>query len=659
MNDHRINNESEGMINDADLRGKFKHAWVEENFPQYVKNGQSVKIAETRDYVGSSLNKKKIFWLLVAILFCLVVVFSRIFYLQVLRGDYYRSLAENNRIRIKPITAERGLVYDREGRQLIENVPSFSLTVVPQDLPQKLSERNVVIERIAKISGLDATEIADFIKKYSTYSYESLTIIDNLDYDTALSLYIANADLPGIVIEKGTKRLYRTVGTSVGTSVFSLGHLIGYLGKINEDELENLRNDGYLTSDSLGKSGLEKQYEKVLRGVYGRKRVEVNALGREQSVLAEEPPIPGNNLILTVDLEAQQILENIVSSTLAKNNWQRAAAIAMDPRNGEILAMVSWPPFNNNDFSGGISQEKYSMYLNNLDKPLFNRAIAGTYPSGSIVKPIIAAAALQEGIITRYTSFLSTGGLQVNEWFFKDWKAGGHGQTNVTKAIAWSVNTFFYYIGGGYKSFVGLGVDKITEYLKKFGLSQKTGIDLPSENEGFLPSKEWKEKVKNERWYVGDTYNLSIGQGDLLVTPLQAAVWTAAVANGGKVVVPHLVGAYYDPVAKEQTAVQALYKEQDSVSAVNMAIVKQGMRECVTYGSCQLLGGLPFTSGGKTGTAQWSGIKDDHAWFTAFAPYNNPQIIITVLVEEGKEGSTAAMPMARQFLDWWGRKYLK
>ena len=484
---------------------------------------------------------------------------------------------------------------------------------------------------------------------------------DNLDYETALSLYIQNADLPGIVIEKGTKRLYRTAGADIGatSTVMSLSHIIGYLGKISENELSNNSSAGYLSSDSIGKTGLEKQYESVLRGTYGKKKIEVNALGREQTVLAEEAPTPGDHLILTINLEAQEKMEKLMTASMAKNKWGRAAGIAMNPNTGEVLAMVSLPAYDNNDFSGGISKDKYQKYITDQNQPLYNRAIAGTYPSGSIVKPLIAAAALQEGIITRNTTFLSTGGLAIDKWFFDDWKAGGHGLTNVTKAIAWSVNTFFYYIGGGYKTFTGLGVEKITDYLRQFNLASATGIDLPGESAGFLPSKEWKQQTKNEIWYVGDTYNLSIGQGDLLVTPLQAAVWTSAVANGGKVVRPHVVSAVVNPVTKTADKVETQIINQGIVSEANMDISRQGMRQCVIAGSCELLRALPFAAAGKTGTAQWNSNKENHAWFTSFAPYNNPQIVVVILVEEGKEGSTAAQPIARDFLAWWGAKYLK
>lgn len=653
--------EPKDPVNDSNLTGRYRHGWVEENLPHFNANGRNNNIPRTNNFIGASISPKRMLLFLILSLIGTVVIASRVFYLQVIKGDYYFNLAENNRIRIKPISSERGLVYDRYGKQIVENIPSFSLSIVPYDLPRNNEERANLISKISTISNVGVEEIENLIKKYSDYSYESLIIKENLDYESALRLYVQSSELNGIIIEKGTKRLYGTVNAdeNINNKPSSLSHIIGYLGKIDINELSDKKSLGYYSSDYLGKAGIEKQYESNLRGIFGRKRVEVNALGREQNILAEEPPIPGKNIYLSIDLEAQNYLENLLLDSMEKNSFARVAGIALNPNNGEILALVSLPSFDNNDFSGGISETKYSAYLNNENNPLFNRAIAGTYPSGSTVKPLITAAALQEKIITKNTSVLSTGGIEVDKWFFRDWKAGGHGYTNATKAIAWSVNTFFYYIGGGYKSFVGLGVDKIISYLKQFGLAEKTGIDLPGESAGFLPSKAWKEETKNEMWYIGDTYNLSIGQGDLLVTPLQVAVWTATIANGGKVIQPRLAVKIEDPLNKTEEILPTIIKNENFISSANINISRQGMRECVIYGSCEMLGSLNFSSAGKTGTAQWSQSKENHAWFTSFAPFDNPQIVVTILIEEGEEGSTAAQPIALDFLRWWGKKYLK
>ncbi len=639
------------------LEGKFRHNWVEENLHLENQSFKHTTSTGTRKYLGKSILKKRLLAFIIILGLGISTIFFRSFYTQIIKGDYYRNLAENNRIRIRPIAAERGTIFDRFGKQLVQNVPNFSLSIVPQDLPTNKTKRQEVIVKLASLSGLTEDYIQNLLLKYKNYSYESLVLKDNLDYDTSLKIYIESVQMPGILVEGGTKRNYIYSSNTNASSTMSLSHVLGYLGKLNDKELEENHANGYQVSDGIGKTGIEKNYEKDLRGIYGRKKIEVNSTGREQNVVAEEPPTPGKNLWLTIDLEAQNKLEQLIKNYVATHGEHRVSAVALDPRNGEIIALVSWPSFDNNLFSNGITQVDYNKYLENPDNPLFNRAIGGNIPSGSIVKPIVAAAALEEKIIDANKGFLSNGGIQVGKWYFKDWKAGGHGMTNVTKALAWSVNTFFYYIGGGYGNFTGLGVDKIIEYMRKFNLAQKTGIDIPGESAGFLPSKEWKKTTKGESWYVGDTYNLSIGQGDLLVTPLQASVWTAAFANGGTIVKPHLAMQLLD---KDDVTNKFLFPPINTnvVSAKTTEIVRQGMRDCVLTGSCQLLKSLPFTAAGKTGTAQWNSTKPEHAWFTAFAPYESPQIAITVLIEEGGQGSTVSMPIANEFLKWWGKKYL-
>ncbi len=649
-------NIQENKIPHSSLEGKYSHEWVEESFNFEGKSGKQIPLSHTKTYLGTSIPKTKILITILFVAIGLCIIMGKFFYLQLIKGEHYRNLAENNRIRLQPIFSERGIIYDKFHNKLVENVPDFSLTIIPQDLPREQKKRDEIVEKVSALSGISKDSINDLLKKYKYANYASLVIKENLNYELALKLYIQSSQLPGISIEKRSRREY-VAGNNIASNTLSTSHLLGYLAKLNDEETDRLKDRGYLLFDNIGKIGLEKIYESELRGKYGVKKIEVNATGHEQNILAENPPQPGKNLILTLDIEAQKKLEELTKNMLAKIHKKRAAAIAMDPRDGSILAMVSLPAFDNNDFSKGITQENYNNYINNPDNPLFDRAIGGTYPSGSTVKPVISAAALQEKIITQNTTFLSTGGLQIGDRFFKDWKIGGHGITNVNKALAWSVNTFYYYIGGGYKNFTGLGVDKIVKYMQFFGIAKKTGIDLSGEASGFVPSKDWKYKTKGETWFVGDTYNLSIGQGDLLVTPLQVAVWTAAVANGGQVVQPHLGYKIEDSLTHKDTVLK-FNSYSVPVSPENLAIVRQGMRDCVSYGSCQMMKNLSFTSGGKTGTAQWSSNKDNHAWFTSFAPLDHPKIVVTVLIEEGVEGSVVAEPIARDFLLWWGKKYL-
>jgi len=661
----KLFNIQDDEIRKKSLRGKYNYDWVESSFGNLNDETEIVAQEVKTRYLGKTITKKQIIYLILVILTVIFAIIVRIFYLQIIQGDKYRILAEGNRIRLTPISSERGIIFDNQNTKLVQNIPNFSLAIVPQDLPPDNSlenklKRKKIINKTVELSGVSKKKIEDILNKYGSYSFASLIIKENLDYEKALNIYLNGPELPGIRIIKGNKRQYVTTGgINTASSSLSLSHILGYLGKLDEKEYKELKPNGYLLFDNIGKIGLEKVYEKDLRGKYGTSKVEVDAQGHDNKVLAVNPPIPGSNLHLTLDLEAQIKLEDIVKRTLKKYNKKKASAIVMDPRDGSILAMVSWPSFNNNDFSAGIEQKKYNQYITNKDRPLFNRTISGTYPSGSTVKMIMTIAALQEGIITPNTTFLSTGGLAVGQWFFNDWLAGGHGVTNATKAIAWSVNTFYYYIGGGYGNFTGLGVDRITKYLKIFGLSERTNIDLTNEAKGFLPSKAWKKEIKNEPWYVGDTYNLSIGQGDLLVTPLQVAVWTAATANNGYLVQPHLVDSIQKPNTQTKQKL-SFTKTNIKVNKQHVTTAKIGMGQCVTAGSCSLLQYMNFSSGGKTGTAQWNtNNKQNHAWFTSFAPYDNPQIIVTVLIEEGEGGATTAMPVAYEFLRWWGDKYLK
>lgn len=642
---------------DNALDGRYRNAWTEESMYWDKKAGRQIAMIGEKDHVGSSFHKKKVFYFFIFLICTFFFLGTRMLYLQVIRGGDYRAWAENNRQRVIPIVSERGLIYDRNDIQLTKNIPNFALALVPQDLPRKKENREQIITRLADLTEQNPEEIRATLEEYGSYSYESIVIGEDIDYDRALSILLASADLPGIQIQRASKRLYLNDFLNIKqyeeSTPYSLSHVLGYTGKLNREELDELYSQGYLPSDNIGKTGIEKSFEPFLRGTYGKKRIEVNAAGKEQSVLAEEEPKPGFHLKLAIDAQIQKNLERVLSNNLKVSGKKRASGIAMDPQTGEVLALVSLPAFDNNDFSGGISTEKYQGYIENEDRPLFNRSLSGTYPSGSTIKPAVALAALEEGIINASTSFLSNGGLQVSSWFFPDWKAGGHGQSNVRFSLAWSVNTFYYYIGGGFEDFVGLGVAKITDYLREFGFSQQTGIELPGEGVGFLPSKEWKKEYKDERWYVGDTYNLSIGQGDLLTTPIQIANYTVALANGGTIYKPHIVKSVIDPISKEEQNIEPEILNENFISRTHINTVRLGMKDCVDYGSCRRLSLLPFSVAGKTGTAQWSSNKENHSWFTSFAPFDNPKITVTIIVEEGGGGSELAGPIAFDFYNWW------
>ena len=603
----------------------------------------------TKETIGKNFDINKVFKINLIFLLFIGFILGRAAWLQVVKGSYYYELAEGNRIRIERLEAKRGVIYDREGRPLVRNSANFLLYFVPADLPKDSLERQAVIQRVSEnLENLKPEDILNLLSKIepgSLESYQPLFIADNIDYDKAMTLYLESDNMPGVVITNKTRREYNLYS-------LSLSHVLGYTGKINDKELVKFGSE-YLPIDYIGKSGMENFWENEMKGSNGKKQIEVDALGKEKKIINQEAGQDGHNLVLSIDVELQKKLEESIINSLQKAHLNKACAIALDPNNGEILAMVSFPSYNNNDFARGMTQAEYEKIANNPDRPLFNRCISGEYPSGSVIKPVIAAAALEENIINENTSFLSNGGIRIGQWFFPDWKAGGHGTTNVRKALAESVNTFFYYIGGGYQDFTGLGLERMVKYEKLFGLNTQTGIDMPGESSGFLPTEEWKQKTKGESWYVGDTYHLAIGQGDTLVTPLQVADYTAVFANGGSLYRPHIIRQVLNSQDQLIGEVDNQPIKSNVVSSKNINIIREGMRQTVTAGSARSLQSVPVEVAGKTGTAQWSTTKPTHAWFTGFAPYDKPQIVITILIEQGGEGSSVAVPIANEVLTWY------
>ncbi len=602
------------------------------------------------DSLGCAISDKKLNLFLFLIFIGLFILAGKVSYMQVIKGKYYQEIADGNRIRIERIKTERGIIYDRTFKPLVKNVPYFALFITPADLPKNESERREVVNKLSEIIKVSPDEILQTIEKNSK-SYEPLLLKENLTNDEAIQSEVASASMPGVRLEIDMRREYLNTGEE-NQKILSLSHILGYEGKITKEEIEINKNESYFLTDYIGKTGLEYYWEDFLRGKDGKKQIEVDAMGKEKKILATLDPRKGDNLVLTIDLKFQEKLEKILNKHLKVNNRSRGAAVALDPQTGEILALVSLPSFDNNIFIKGMSENEYQSLINNSDKPLFTRAISGAYPSGSTIKPVIAAAALEEGIINRNTTFLSTGGIYFDKWFFPDWKSGGHGPTNVIRAIAESVNTFFYIIGGGYENFDGLGVEKMKKYAELFGLGNKLNIDLPFEVSGLLPNREWKEKTKGEEWYIGDTYHFAIGQGDVLVTPLQITSAMSVFANGGTLYRPHVVREIVSKFG-QPSFVKPQIIRKDFISEQNIDIVRQGLRQAVISGSAIKLQNLKVSSAGKTGTAQGQTGKLPHAWFTGFAPFSNPEIVITVLVEEGGEGSGIALDVAYEFLDWY------
>jgi len=600
---------------------------------------------DTGGYIGLTVSGPRLLAYFIVLGAGLALMALRLIQVQLIDGAFYQDQAERNRTRVVWTPSQRGIIYDRNGKTLVGNVPDFSATLRPADLPAE-PERSRAIGRLAEILGRSAAEIGSDAAAVSDHSGGIAVVGEHLSHDQAVLVAIEAARTSAVSLVQGARRDYLA-----SEEVNSLSHIIGFEGRPTDADLSS-ETIHYLPSDLIGKTGLEKYYEPLLRGSYGRQTVEIDALGRRKKIISEEVSVPGQNLVLSIDLDLQRQAEKIFKEELKAAGKTRGSLVILQPATGEVLAMISEPAFDDNLFARGISPADYRVLTENRDNPMFNRAIAASLPAGSTFKLVVSSAALQEGVIGPNTTVLSTGGIRVDKWFFPDWKAGGHGLTNVTKAIAESVNTFFYAVGGGLDQLAGLGVDRIIRYASKFGFGRQLGIDLAGEGAGFLPSKEWKEKVKGESWYIGDTYHLAIGQGDILVTPLQIAAMTAAIANGGKLIRPRVVNATTTSDGG-RTVREPEVIDPQVVDPANVDLVRRGMRQAVTSGSARSLGGLPVAVAAKTGTAQWSSTRPTHAWFTSFAPYNDPKLVVTVVIEEGGEGSVTAAPVANRLYAWY------
>lgn len=599
-------------------------------------SGQSAQTS-TRHFVGNIVERRRFrFGFLLLLIGCGILLF-RSGDLQIRQGGTYRALAEENRMHTKVIPASRGVIVDRNGLTLAENVPAFDLITSRAELPEDATERTNILAEIAHLISIPLAEIETILAE-NKEDNAPVQIGEDISYDIAMRVLADPVTFRGINVEVRSKRKYAT------TAIPTLSHVLGYTGIISPEAYAAQTDHIYRSFDQIGKQGIEKQYEPVLRGTFGKEISEVDARGNIKRIVAKQDAVPGENISLTIDSELQAATESFIRTHLQGKNPTNVSVVVIDPRNGEILTLVSYPAFDANLFISGIDQASYDALINDPANPLFPRAVSGEYPSGSTIKPVYAAAALIEGIVTPSTSFLSVGGFWIGGHFFKDWRAGGHGVTNVYHAIADSVNTYFYIIGGGKDDFVGLGITRLMQYAALFGFGSQTGIDLPGEASGFLPTPAWKEETYSQPWYVGDTYNTSIGQGDFLVTPLQIAQSTSTFANGGSIVTPKLV-------AREEVPTRIIPEE-------TAEIIQDAMRQTITNGSAQALQDLPIAAAGKTGTAQWNANKVPHSWFTGFAPFEDPTIVVTVLVEEGGN-DYIAVPIAKDILKWWFAKYPK
>lgn len=591
--------------------------------------------------IATSIGRTNAVMLAMGLLF--LVLGWRLVDLQFIQGATMRARSEGNRVRQVISPAPRGTILDRHGVSLADNVANLAVTLTPADIPKKKAERDTFIQHIATVVGISVEDITNALQSKQRKPTDPVTIKEHLQYDEAVKIMVAITAEPSLNVVGLPNRIY-PLGQAIS-------HVIGYTGRVTTDDIAS--NPSRNPLDTVGKTGLEKEYDAVLTGQDGITEIEHDAQNRSQRILSEQVSQPGHTLVTSIDAGLQSLLSEKLLAMVQQVHSSGGAAVAMDPNTGQILAMTSAPTYDNSWFVEAGHSEEISKALTGSAKVLLNRAISGKYPSGSIIKPLISAAALTEKTITPSTTVNSVGGFSVGRDFFPDWKAGGHGITNVAKAIAESVNTFFYAVGGGYDTIQGLGVDRIVKYLQKFGWGATLGIDLPSESAGFVPTKEWRTTKRPSPWKLGDTYHLSIGQGDVEVTPLQIVNYISAVANGGTLYKPEIVTKIQtaDGVITEEK--KPVILESSLVPASAIATVQDGMRQGVLAGSSRSLQSLPVTSAGKTGTAQFGNEGKTHSWYAAYAPYDHPKIVIAVIVEGGGEGNTAALPVAKDALQWY------
>ena len=575
---------------------------------------------------------------------------SRFYFLQVMQHDHYHTLAENNRMSIVPVVPNRGLILDRAGLIMANNFSAYTLEINPS----KVDNLEETIDRLASIVTITLRDRKRFNKlREDSHRFDSLPIRSRLS-EAEVARFAANRfRFPGVDINA---RLFRNYPQGISAS-----HVVGYIGRINDKDLEILDGKGklanYLGSNHLGKIGLEESFEDELHGRNGFEQVEIDAGGRAIRSLSREEAVAGNNLILSLDLKLQQIAEKAFGH-------YRGALVAIDPKTGEVLASVSQPGFDPNYFVDGIDQVNWDKYNTSEDRPLTNRALRGVYPPGSTIKPFMALAGLYYGKRTSATTIFDPGyyTLPGSSHHYRCWKSGGHGTVDLKKSVVISCDTYYYGLANE------LGIDRMHEFLSRFGFGQKTGIDVKDEDPGNLPSREWKQRRFKQVWYPGETVISGIGQGYTLVTPMQLAHATAIVAGNGISIRPHFVKAIQNSQTGEIQSIDYPKEQPFPFKPEDLALVREAMVAVTQPGgtAARAAAGAPYAFGGKTGTAQVKSMKQgerynektveeryrDHALFIAYAPASDPTIAIGMIVENGGHGGSTAAPIARQVLDY-------
>lgn len=574
-----------------------------------------------------------------AIVFTLLLL--RLWQLQIISDEHYRSLSEKNRTRYIPISAQRGRIFDREGNLLADNRPAFDVAV----LREEVDDPDRLLEQLAVFLDVDREELLNRWKAGNRLPrYRPIPLARDVDRDTLEKIMENAVNLPGVLMETRPVRS------------FPLGpiapHFIGYLGEITDRELSRPEFEGYRPGDVVGKAGLEKNLEPVLCGIDGERRVEVDVKGKTMRILKTLDPQPGNNVVLTLQASLQQVAEQAFDG-------QAGAAVVLDVHTGEILAITSQPTFDPAQFARGLTTKEWQELQNNPLNPLQNRAISGQYPPGSTFKVVTALAALKAGVATPATRVLCEGATRVGDHTFRCWKRKGHGTTDLHKALKESCDVWFYKVAQD------VGIDRIAQMARELGLGSSLGLPLENEKSGLIPDRAWKKQRYGKSWYRGETLNASIGQGYILTTPLQLATMTAAIANGGTTYRPHIIKSTENSVTgmKKITAPEVIFHA--ALSPRHLAAVREGLEAVVNEpgGTAYASRLEPLPYAGKTGTAQVVKLRGeildesripyrfrDHALFTAYAPADDPAIAVAVVVEHGSHGSSAAAPIARAII---------
>lgn len=572
------------------------------------------------------------------IAFALFLLLLRAWYLQIVQGEYYLELSENNRLRVIETPPPRGRIYDRNGAVLVNNPPSNNLYVVLGDMP----EPGEIIARLAELIGMHPDEISDRLKANKRDPYLPIKIKEDLTMKEVALIEGHRLDLPGVNIESEFKR------NAVYGSLAA--HLIGYVGEVTQKQLASGEYKDARGGSIIGQYGVEQTYDSILRGTRGRKRIEVDALGHERSVLKVTPPLQGDDIFLTLDLEVQRVAEEALAQ-------RPGAIVAIDPRNGEILAMVSHPTFNPNTISKGISSKAWKTLLEDGQRPLTNRVIHGQYPPGSIYKIVMGAAILESKTAAATDEITCEGFVRFGGRTYRDWKWQGHGQVDLHRSLVESCDVYYYEMGAK------LGVDTISQFSYIFGLGRPTGIGLAYEKGGLIPTSEWKKRVYKEPWFPGETLSVSIGQGFVLATPLQLVAMISAVAADGVLHPPQLLKKIKRHATQSVETASSSKGRRLPISSKTIRAIQSALAGVVSdpKGTAAASRSKQVSMGGKTGTAQVVGRPTDdnelpehlkdHAWFVAYAPMEDPKIAVVVLVENGGHGGSTAAPLARDVIE--------